>query len=353
MRRADTTSLRSHNSQLLLRLLREHQPTSARILTARTGMQASTISRLLKTLSARGLTQSHGLTSDSGAGRPAELWGINGAFGASMGLYLASNLVAGMSTDLNGNLLASCVIPFRDPEAQTSESLLALLQQALARLEASERVKAHPLVGVGIASMGLVDRASNSLQYFNATVDLARLAGEGDWPLHLENDANAVARGEAAHGVLTGVSDAVVLYAHEGIGAGLLLNGALNRGAGGAAGEVGYRETQLVSNPLDGDDFQIQERFRTGVCNMVNLLNPEALLLTGDLSLLPPAFLTELEESVRAHTNPVARKVRILSEPCDPMGVARHMAMIVLDEEVFAPPSLLTRAPDPIGEAVP
>lgn len=338
MQRADTTSLRSHNSQVLLRALRDAQPASAKVLVERTGMRASTISRLLRALGVRGLVAPVGIRNDAGAGRPAELWGVDGSFGASIGLYLASNLVAGVATDLNGRLLASSVIPFRDPESQTPESLRSLLRQALDGLSASREAKDRPLVGVGIASMGLVDPERRALKYFNAVLDLD---GFAPTPLHLENDANAVARGEATRGVLAGVRDAVVLYAHEGIGAGLLVGGRLHRGAGGAAGEVGYRGMQLLSNPLDGKERRLHERFRNGVCNIVNLLNPEALLLTGDLSMLPPAFVAQLAERIRTLTNPVAREVRLMVESCDPMGVAQHMASIVLDEEVFSRGSVL------------
>lgn len=352
-KRADTSSLKSHNSLLLLRLIRERQPVSAKVLIEETGMRASSVSRLLRSLSSRGLIHSRGTESTGGSGRPTELWGMNGAFGTSIGLYLASNLVAGVMLDLEGNILDTCVIPFRDPEAQTPRTLLSFLHQAFERLSTSNRAGAYPLVGVGVASMGLVDRESTVIRYFDARVDVTSLNPFPGGPLHVENDANAVARGEVMHRNLAGVSNAIVLYAHEGIGAGLILNGILHQGFGGAAGEVGYRACQLISNPLDGDDVELHERFHTGVCSMINLLNPEALLLTGDLSQLPAPIISTLRERIARNTNPVAREVRMIVAPCDPMDVARHMATLVLDEEVFnASPVLIPATRDRMMEVV-
>ncbi|MCC5876374.1 MAG: ROK family transcriptional regulator [Candidatus Sumerlaeia bacterium] len=352
-KRADTSSLKSHNLLLLLRRIRENQPVSAKVLVESTGMRASSVSRLLRTLSDRGLIASRGMENTGNSGRPTELWGINGAFGASIGLYMASNLVAGVMLDLDGNILDTCVIPFKDPESQSPTTLLGLLHQALERLSKSDRLGAFPLVGVGIASMGLVDRESSVIRFFDARVDVSSLNPFPGGALHVENDANAVARGEAMHRHLTGISDAIVLYAHEGIGAGLILNGILHQGFGGAAGEVGYRACQLISNPLDGDDTELHERFYNGVCSMINLLNPQALLLTGDLSLLPEEIVNTLRERIASNTNPVAREVRMIVAPCNPMDVARHMAMLVLEEEVYSTsPVFIAQSRDRLEEVM-
>jgi len=342
MTSADASSLRSHNTLLLLRQIRDLQPVNAKVLVERTGMRASSVSRLLRILATKGLVESRGVESVARAsGRPTEYWGLNGSFGASVGLYLASNLVAGVTVDLTGKILDTCVVPFRNPEELTPERIHGLLNQAMDRLTSSEHIAGHRMIGVGVAAMGLVDRESFRIRYFDVSLDLTELARLSGGNLHLENDANVVARGEAMHGSLTGVRNAVVLYAHEGIGAGLILNGTLMKGSRGAAGEVGYRACQLISNPLDSSALDVLERFYNGTCSIVNLLNPEGLLLTGDLDSLPDEIVKTLRERIAVGTNKVAREVRIMVAPCDPMGVARHIATIVLDEEVFTSAAVL------------
>jgi hypothetical protein len=342
MTSADTSSLRSHNSLLLLRHVRDLEPVSAKVLVEKTGMRASSVSRLLRVLATKGLVASRGIESGTGtSGRPTEYWGLNGSFGASIGLYLASNMVAGVTVDLTGKILDTSVVPFRNPESLTPDRIHGFLSQALDRLTTGERLRGHEIIGVGVASMGLVDRENHRIRYFDASVDLGGLAAFGGGCLHLENDANVVARGEAMHGSLAGVRNAVVLYAHEGIGAGLIVNGNLMIGSGGAAGEVGYRACQLISNPLDSSAHDVLERFYNGTCSIINLLNPEVLLLTGDLESLSGDIVATLRERIAVNTNKVAGEVRLMVAPCDPMGVARHIATIVLDEEVFTSDTVL------------
>jgi glucokinase len=59
-------------------------------------------------------------------------------------------------------------------------------------------------------------------------------------PAHLENDANAGALAEWKFGAGRGLQNLVFLTFGTGMGAGLILNGRLYRGAGGSAGEVGH-----------------------------------------------------------------------------------------------------------------
>jgi glucokinase len=59
-------------------------------------------------------------------------------------------------------------------------------------------------------------------------------------PVRLLNDANAGVLAEWIWGAARGVSDAVFITMGTGLGAGMLLNGRLHRGASGLAGEIGH-----------------------------------------------------------------------------------------------------------------
>ena len=72
-------------------------------------------------------------------------------------------------------------------------------------------------------------------------VPLRRLVAEAvDMPVRLENDANAAAFGEYWRGAGRGCSSMALLTLGTGVGGGLVLGGALWRGADGMAGEVGH-----------------------------------------------------------------------------------------------------------------
>lgn len=66
------------------------------------------------------------------------------------------------------------------------------------------------------------------------------LAGRLGLPVRLENDANAAAMGEFAHGAGRGAGVMVFVTVSTGIGGGIVANGKLLRGRGGLAGEIGH-----------------------------------------------------------------------------------------------------------------
>src|SRR5205085_9280717 len=147
-------------------------------------------------------------------------------------------------------------------------------------------------------------------------------------PITVDNDANLAALAEAAFGAGREASDLVYLMISSGIGAGLVLNGRLYRGADGLAGELGHvlvrpggvvcrcgnrgcLETVVGTDalaatlmaehgPLDGRQIArlalrgdtacrsaIAEAgcaLGTAAATLVNVLNPELLIVGGDLA---------------------------------------------------------------------
>lgn len=72
----------------------------------------------------------------------------------------------------------------------------------------------------------------------------ARLEEELGFPVVLENDVNAGLYGEFVYGKARGLSEVIGLFPGTGIGGAMILGGALYRGAGGGAGELGHMVLQ-------------------------------------------------------------------------------------------------------------
>ena len=77
---------------------------------------------------------------------------------------------------------------------------------------------------------------------------LARLSEAVGVPVEGENDVNLAAVAEREVGRAVGVDDFVLLWAEEGLGAAIVIDGRLHRGATGGAGEVGF--LPLPGTPL-------------------------------------------------------------------------------------------------------
>ncbi len=127
-----------------------------------------------------------------------------------------------------------------DPRADVD----AMIADARALL-AEAGVAADSLRGVGVAVPGPIDPVRGTVESPPnlagwKSVPLADWFREAfDVPVHLENDANAAALAEWRFGAGQGARHLIYLTMSTGVGGGLVLDGRLYRGAGGA-GEVGH-----------------------------------------------------------------------------------------------------------------
>ena len=108
-----------------------------------------------------------------------------------------------------------------------------------------EEELAEPVAAVGVGCAGLVDRSGVVATSPNipAIADFplqSMLTDRLRRPVAVDNDATAALRGEMEGGAAAGVSDALLVALGTGIGAALLLDGEIRRGAHGLAGEAGH-----------------------------------------------------------------------------------------------------------------
>jgi glucokinase len=165
---------------------------------------------------------------------------LNARASLIIGVYVGGQTVAGALADLNGVILHRHTLPTLAGAAgvaQVIEVIRALVDQAQAM--------GVPVRGVGVGAPSVV-------HYPDGVVALAPSLGWRDLPLQhmlqeaiglpviVENEVNLIALGEAWRGAGQGIDALVCLSLGAGIGAGIVLNGRLYRGAHHAAGEVGY-----------------------------------------------------------------------------------------------------------------
>ncbi len=202
-------------------------------------------------------------------------------------------------------------------------------------------------------------------------------------PTHLENDANAAALGENVFGAGRGSKEMIYMTVSTGVGGGFIFGGKLYGGASGAAAEVGHmtilprgphcgcgnrgcleavasgtaiaregRELLLRNVPtliaeLAGGDpdlvsaklvaqaaqqgdaeaeeiiYEAMSYLGVGVANLVNLLNPELIVIGGGLTNMGDALFGPVRRAVDRRTFPIAaQRVRIVpAELGDRVGV--------------------------------
>ncbi len=140
---------------------------------------------------------------------------------------------------------------YGDGPGTAGRTLVALLARVLER--AASQGVAVGAIGVGVP--GTVDPTTGVIGESHHTAELTgqhlgRSVGERfGIPAFVDNDVNALALGEWMFGLGRGTRSLVVLAAGTGIGAGIVLDGRLVRGAGGYAGEFGHAPVKFDGRP--------------------------------------------------------------------------------------------------------
>lgn len=255
---------RAHNRALVLGHLFHAGPSSRADVARSTGLTRVTVSDLVGDLIAEGLVAELGVRTESRVGKPATLVGLRSDDHHVVVLDLTDDeAVHGAVMTLGGEVVAREHVP---SGGATGDAALRLVEDVARRLVAAA---GRPLVGVGISSPGVIDDAGRVVEAPNRgwyDVPLAaRLSAALDVPVHVANDANTRALGEYTFGGAD--ASAMIVTVGQGVGAGMLVDGALVRGRGHAAGEIGH--VTVVDAATPGETPQRCACGRTGCLETV------------------------------------------------------------------------------------
>ncbi|SFS12998.1 Sugar kinase of the NBD/HSP70 family, may contain an N-terminal HTH domain [Granulicella pectinivorans] len=228
---------RDNNRDLVLEVLRRNQPISRVAIARRSGLQRSTISSIIERLIAEGWIREGSIVKTARGRRPTML-SMNDDLVILVADVRPTRAILAI-VDLNGRFLSRTVIPLiSDPKRGVDA-----IAEGMLKLRAQFPDKTCE--GVGLSLPGRVDRKTQKLSLAPnlpwAGFDIrAALQKKLQLQIELENAANACMLSEVWFGRLEGVRNAVLITISEGVGAALMLNGALVEGANGSAGELGH-----------------------------------------------------------------------------------------------------------------
>lgn len=336
-RRATVRDLRRRNRSTLLSTLFFDGPLSRHELSGRTGLSAATVSNVVGELIDDGLVVEAGLVESDG-GRPRVLLRVNPSYGRVVGIDVGETGVTMEIFDLAMTRLAAVTRPLGGdlPEAAVVGRLIA---EGFGELLATAGVAEDTVLGVGIGVPGTVEQGVTARVHAQTIgwdgVELAGLVRmEGvTAPFFVENGAKTLGQAEMWFGAGRGTRHAVIALIGSGVGATVITDGTTYRGATSSAGEWGHTTLTYGGRPcrcgalgcleayvgaegildryrkarggkaIPRDDEQSQldfllesvERSTTaadvvaetvgylgaGIANLVNLFNPERIVLGG------------------------------------------------------------------------
>jgi glucokinase-like ROK family protein len=382
-------ALRRLNRLRVIRTMREHGVISRAEIARRTGLSRSTVSSLVSELQADGLVSERGDTGEAHGehgGRPPRLLAFRPSAGAAVGVDFGHSHLRVAVSDLSSIILAERSTPL-DTDHAAHEGL-DVAARLVAETLAEAEVEAGRVIGAGLGLPGPVDQADGivgSSAILPGWVGVAaghEMRRRLGFPVLVDNDANLGALGEAMFGAGQGADDFVYVKVSSGIGAGLILRGQLYRGWGGMAGELGHvlvdpegavcrcgnrgcLETAASASAVlellrrSHGELTAAEMLRLAregdlgcrrviadagravggaVALLFNILNPQRLVVGGDLAAAGDLLLDGVRESVRRWALPAAAEAArvvpgVLGERA---GVLGALALVLSEADDLA-----------------
>lgn len=231
---ASPSTARVINDRLALQLLQEAGPLTATQLKVRTGLSRPSVADLVERLTRAGLIEVVGESGEQRRGPNAKLYGIVARRAHLAALDVRTDSVTAVVTDLLGRPLAEAALPVGAPE----DAVAALLRTA-------REAGAGELHTVVVGAPGLVGPTTGELRDTEGLPawhrDLvAALQRSLPATVAVENETNLAALAEQRLGVARDLDSFVLLWLGAGVGAAVVLDGRLRRGASGGAGEIGF-----------------------------------------------------------------------------------------------------------------
>jgi len=365
VRRTTVRDMRRSNRSVILTRIYRDGPLSRQELSTLTSLSAASVSNLVSELIAEGVVEEAGSVESEG-GRPRVLLRVSPTFRYVVGAEVGETRVRVELFDLAMRVLARADHPIHSP---TPAMVVKHVLEGLSAVVASSGARPELILGLGVAVAGLVEgNAVVDAQTLGwEAVPLAQMLAEGtDIPILVDNGANMLGQAEMWFGAGRGATDAVVALVGSGVGSALVADGSSYRGARSSAGEWGHMTIayggrrcrcgadgcleayvgaegvldryRLAGGSVTGDEeaafVEVLDAAATsepaativsdtigylaaGFANLVNLVNPERIVLGGWAGLLlGERYLDELRAEVGKHAlrRPYAQVSIVLCE---------------------------------------
>ncbi|WP_317442235.1 ROK family transcriptional regulator [Streptomyces collinus] len=239
---ASPSTARAINDRLALRLLQHEGPLTAGQLKQLTGLSRPTVADLVERLTAAGLITVVGESGELRRGPNARLYGIVADRAQLAALDVRAEGAFVLVSDLVGRVLAEASVPIGGDTGTGP----AVEQVVTAVERTAKEAGADRLHTVGIGAPGLVDpatgdlRDSGGLPAWHRRLAAALQERLPEARVTVENETNLAALAEQREGAAHDRDTFVLLWLGHGVGAAVVLDGALRRGASGGTGEIGF-----------------------------------------------------------------------------------------------------------------
>ncbi|MCC6579462.1 MAG: ROK family transcriptional regulator [Phycisphaeraceae bacterium] len=354
------------NRRLVMNLLRRQGPLSRRQLSQLTKLQGSTLTYIVRELLDRGVLTTAGKRREQQLGKQQLLVTINPDLGWVLGVDLRRRTAQLAVTDACGTVLDRWLLAGESAIPGDPQSIGLQLRESVQTWLASRDAPAGKLLGVGVGVPGVVDPQAGVVLKSTALnltdFPLRRqLEDRLECPVQVDHNANLAALAESRQGAAIGLDDFVHLLMNpspeddgvrfQSFGTALYLRGEPYRGCHFAAGELdrgfapeseqraGAEDLAILADehaPLSPFLVNLAENVGRCLGHLLNLLDPQAILLGGDQPLANIGFRDAVRMEVDQRLIPIrGRKPDVRLASFAQFGVTTGAAMAALDHALL------------------
>ncbi len=344
-----------HNKSLVLKAVWAEKGIPMLEICRRTGLSTATVSRLVDSLIQEQLLVEHDPISVP-KGRPMKSVSFNGKGHYMIGIDLGTTYIRGVLTNISAEFIKEVEVV---TESQKDPSyVLNKVVQVIQNLAGTNLIDPSRIVGVGLSVAGIINLNTGIVEYSPAfnwrNVEIKRFMESSiPFPVFFDNVSRAMALGELTYGTGRSFNDLICVNVGYGIGAGIVINKQLFYGTDGMAGEFGHipvsgdgkvlcscgknncltayasgdamvkrarirlpdypdsilnqipdkdLDTKLVAEAAANGDPLAQSVFNNaieylglGIAGLMNIFNPQAIILGGGITLNGPVFWDKLK----------------------------------------------------------
>ena len=350
--------LKQINKLLILKTILDNKMISRAKISRLVDLNKATVSNLTDELIKEGYIVEKGYGKSKGGRRPVLLQ-VNKDVGSIIGIDLGVDYIHVILSNFIGEIIFEEYVNIKMEEPK--EKLLNLLFNLIEKAIVNAPPTPKGILGIGIGVPGIVEKESGivliapNLKWKNVHLK-SIIEQRFNLPVYIDNEANAGALGEKWFGEWGKISDLIYLSVGIGLGAGIIIDNKLFRGAAGFAGEVGHTTinfqddvcscgnigclenfaserallsvikklvkegaedryisceniheitpSQIIQAAMDGSRIcrmavlEVAEKMAIGIANLVNIFNPEIVIVGNKASFFGDLFLEKLREVV-------------------------------------------------------
>lgn len=321
MKKGHIELIKKINRDLVLETIRNEQPISRAKISRILGISRSTVSSIVDELIEKKFVVELGYAnSTKEGGRRAIQLGFNPSSSFGIGVGISSSKLYICLADLDGNVV------YKATFSPTNQ--LHIIRDSINKCIDLSPISLHQIIAIGFcipgttdSEQGIVDSPElqwESIEFIHYMKQFFSI------PMFINNNVNCLALGEKWLGNARNIDDFIYIFIEKGIGSAIMANGELIQGKNFMAGEIGYfafetdvqckeinklgefgsfdKRASLLAFNRDSLNFyeliqkhanlteyerQILDNFihtfSLGLANMISLLNPEKVIIGGEM----------------------------------------------------------------------